>query len=145
MVLQSAWRQSFGFLGSKAVVVEPVACPLSSDAGLLPIREFDAASGFTPQFADVLADPRHQTFTQHSFTEMTRSRIYGILADYEDQNDRDVLRSDPVFKLIAGRSPDDGDLASQPTLSRFENAISVRSLFALYLARCDDRPVYRIV
>lgn len=133
MVLQSAWRQSFGFLGSKAVVVEPVACQLSSDAGLLPIREFDEAIGFTQQFADALADPRHQTFTRHSFTEMTRSRVYGILADYEDQNDHDVLRSDPVFKLIAGRSPDANDLASQPTLSRFENAISVRSLFAL----CD--------
>ncbi|MCH8839231.1 MAG: transposase, partial [Planctomycetes bacterium] len=44
-----------------------------------------------------------------------------------DQNDHDALRSDPVFKLIAGRSPDDEDLASQPTLSRFENSVSVRS------------------
>jgi hypothetical protein len=50
------------------------------------------------------------------------------LADYADQNDHDVLRSDPVFKLIAGRSPNDHDLASQPTLSRFENAIDVPSL-----------------
>jgi Transposase DDE domain group 1 len=131
MVWQGAWRQTFEFLGSKPVVVEPVECQLSSDAGLLPIREFDEAIGFTQQFADVLNDPRDQTFTRHSFAEMTRSRIYGILADYEDQNDHDVLRSDPVFKLIAGRSPDAGDLASQPTLSRFENAISVRSLFRL--------------
>jgi hypothetical protein len=59
---------------------------------------------------------------------MVRSRVYGILAGYEDQNDHDTLRSDPVFKLIADRSPDEGDLASQPTLSRFENAISIRSL-----------------
>ena len=55
-------------------------------------------------------------------------RIYGVLAGYPDQNDHDVLRSDPVFKLIAGRSPDAPDLASQPTLSRFENAIDVASL-----------------
>ena len=131
MVLQSAWRQTFGFLGAMPVVVEPVECQLSSDAGLLPIREFDEAIGLTQQFAGVLADPRQQSLTLHSFTEMTRSRVYGILADYEDQNDHDVLRSDPVFKLIAGRSPDADDLASQPTLSRFENAISVRSLVAL--------------
>jgi hypothetical protein len=62
---------------------------------------------------------------------MVRMRIYGVLADYADQNDHDTLRSDPVFKLIAGRSPHDEDLASQPTLSRFENAIDVPSLWRL--------------
>ena len=56
------------------------------------------------RFAKALDDPRQQEFTQHAFTEMARMRIYGIVADYEDQNDHDVLRSDPVFKLIAGRS-----------------------------------------
>jgi hypothetical protein len=59
---------------------------------------------------------------------MVRSRVYGILAGYADQNDHDTLRADPVFKLIADRSPEDDDLASQPTLSRFENAISIKSL-----------------
>src|SRR5262249_33738606 len=67
----------------------------------------------------------------HSFTEMVRMRIFGILAGYEDQNDHDTLRHDPVFKLVADRSPQDGDLASQPTLSRFENAISIPSLTRL--------------
>ena len=53
-----------------------------------------------------------------------------MLADYEDQNDHDALRSDPIFKIIAGRDPCDPqqDLASQPTLSRFENAISIADL-----------------
>ena len=59
---------------------------------------------------------------------MVRSRVYGILAGYEDQNDHDTLRSDPVFKLLARRPPDGDDLASQPMLSRFENAISIQSL-----------------
>jgi len=131
VVSQSVWRQTFEFLGSKPIVVEPAESQLTSDAGLLPIREFDEAIGFTQQFAAVLEDPRDPVFTRHSFAEMSRSRIYGILADYEDQNDHDVLRSDPVFKLIAGRSPESNDLASQPTLSRFENAVSIRSLFAL--------------
>ena len=62
---------------------------------------------------------------------MVRQRIYGILADYEDQNDHDALRSDPVFKLVADRLPDDPDLASQPTLSRFENAVEIADLWRL--------------
>jgi len=62
---------------------------------------------------------------------MVRQRIYGILADYEDQNDHDTLRSDPVFKLVADRLPEDPDLASQPTLSRFENAVSIADLWRL--------------
>jgi hypothetical protein len=57
--------------------------------------------------------------------------VFGILAGYEDQNDHDTLRTDPVFKLIANRSPDDANLASQPTLSRFENQIDIPSLFRL--------------
>jgi hypothetical protein len=60
--------------------------------------------------------------------DMVRMRIYGIIADYEDQNDHDTLRSDPIFKLLANRSPEDEDLASQPTLSRFENDIDIPSL-----------------
>jgi len=62
---------------------------------------------------------------------MVRQRIYGILADDEDQNDHDTLRSDPIFKLVADRLPEDPDLASQPTLSRFENAVSIADLWRL--------------
>jgi hypothetical protein len=50
---------------------------------------------------------------------MARSRIFGILAGYEDQNNHDSLRTGPAFKVLAGRSPQDDDLASQPTLSGF--------------------------
>lgn len=131
MIVQSVWQKCFSFLGSKTIVVQPVDAALTSDAGLLPIREFDERLGLTAEFAAALDDPRYAVSVRHSFAEMVRMRIYGILADYEDQNDHDLLRSDPVFKLLAGRSPSDDDLASQPTLSRFENAISVRSLFRL--------------
>src|SRR5262249_17982265 len=74
----------------------------------------------------------------HTFLEMVRSRVYGILADYEDQNDHDTLRTDPVFKLLADRSPDGDDLASQPTLSRFENAINIQSLKRLRAVFLDQ-------
>src|SRR5262249_691290 len=72
--------------------------------------------------------PRDPEPTSHTLLEMARSPVYGILAGYEDQNAHDPLSSDPVVKLLADRSPEDDDLASQPTLSRFENAISIQSL-----------------
>ena len=128
---QSAFQLSFHSLGFKPIVVEPSAAQVTSDAGLLPFRELDEQIDLTRQFADALEDRRHASYTDHTFLEMTRMRIYGILADYADQNDHDVLRSDPIFKLICGRSIHDDDLASQPTLSRFENAIDVHSFFRL--------------
>ena len=117
MILQSVWQKCFGFLGGKTIVVQPVSAALTSDAGLLPIRQFDERLGLNAEFAAALDDRRFAVGVQHTFPETVRMRIYGILADYEDQNDHDLLRSDPVFKLLAGRCPSDEDLASQPTLS----------------------------
>lgn len=128
---QSAWQVSFDLFGNKPILVEPGRDQLTSDGGLLPIRQFDEQLGLTAQFVAALDDPRHLAFVDHTYAEMTRSRIYGILAGYADQNDHDELRFDPIFKLIAGRKPSDDALASQPTLSRFENAISIRSLWRL--------------
>jgi Transposase DDE domain group 1 len=128
MSIQGAVQRTFSFFHKLPIVVETSAARLTSDAGLLPIREFDERIGLTGSFAAVLHDGRDPELLAHPFVQMTRSRVYGILADYVDQNDHDTLRSDPAFKLIANRLPDDPDLASQPTLSRFENAISIASL-----------------
>jgi hypothetical protein len=128
MSIQPVLQGTFSFLHHLPILVEACDARLSSDAGLLAIREFDERIGLTPGFAAVLNDPRDPKKFDHSFLDMSRSRIYGILADYVDQNDHDTLRSDPVFKLIAERLPDGPDLASQPTLSRFENAIDIPSL-----------------
>ena len=127
MSIQPVHQGSFSFF-QLPIVVEATAARLSSDAGLLAIRAFDEHIGLTSSFAAVLDDPRDPKLFEHSFLDMSRSRIYGILADYVDQNDHDTLRSDPVFKLIADRLPDGPDLASQPTLSRYENAIDIPSL-----------------
>jgi hypothetical protein len=127
MSIPPAWPQVLDFFGTP-LVIGPSPGQLSGDAGLLPIRQFDERIGLTQSFAEALDDPRDPDLTEHAFLAMVRSRVYGILAGYEDQNDHDTLRADPVFKLVAGRSPNDGDLASQPTLSRFENAISIQSL-----------------
>jgi hypothetical protein len=121
------WPQCLDFFGT-SLVIERSPGQLSSDAGLLPIRQFDQRIGLTLAFAQALDDPRDPDLTEHTFLEMVRARVYGILAGYEDQNDHDTLRVDPVFKLVADRSPNDADLASQPTLSRFENSINIPSL-----------------
>jgi hypothetical protein len=129
--LHSAALVSFDFSPTRPVEIEVSTSPLTSDAGLLPIRQFDQALRFTEQFAAALDDRRDSTLARHSVLSMVRQRIYGVLADYEDQNDHDTLRADPVFKLLADRLPDDPDLASQPTLSRFENAVSIADLWRL--------------
>src|SRR5215831_15481730 len=131
MSIPAAWPQVLDFFGTP-LVIEPSHGQLSSDAGLLPIRQFDERIGFTRSFAGALDGPRDPDLTEHTFLEMVRARVYGILAGYADQNDHDTLRADPVFKLLADRSPNDDHLASQPTLSRFENAISIRSLKRLW-------------
>jgi Transposase DDE domain group 1 len=146
MSLQSVPRLSFNFFASRPVQVEVSPSPLTSDAGLLPIREFDGRIRLTEQFAAAIEDDRNSIFTQQPVLTMVRQRIFGILADYEDQNDHDTLRSDPVFKLIADRLPGDRDLASQPTLSRFENMVSIADLWRLQDVLVDlfiqsfDRP-----
>src|SRR5450631_2171930 len=130
MSIQPVHQGSFSFF-HLPIVVEATAARLSSDAGLLAIRAFDEHIGLTRSFAAVLNDSRDPKLFEHSFLDMSRARIYGILADYVDQNDHDTLRSDPVFKLVADRLPDGPDLASQPTLSRFENAVSIADLWRL--------------
>jgi hypothetical protein len=127
MSIHPAWQATFDFF-DLPVVVEPSAGQLSSDAGLLPFRQLDQRLGLTQAFTQVLHDPRDPDLIEHPLLEMVRSRVYGILAGYEDQNDHDTLRHDPLFKLLADRSPVAAPLASQPTLSRFENHIDIPSL-----------------
>src|ERR1700739_547602 len=123
MSIQPVWQEPLDFFGIP-ILVEPSARQLSSDAGLLPSRQLDQQLGLTQSFAAVLDDPRAADRIEHTMLEMVRSRVYGILAGYADQNDHDTLRTDPIFKLLAGRCPSDAALASQPTLSRFENDIN---------------------
>ena len=129
MSLHDVWQLNLEFLPQKSICIEPVEENLSTDAGLLIFRQWDQQQGFTEGFTSQLDDPRREP--EHSLLEMVRSRTFGILAGYEDQNDHDVLRTDAVFKLLADRLPEDDDLASQPTLSRFENAVTPKALLRL--------------
>ena len=119
MVAQAAQQIQLDFVPQLPVVVQLHSGQLSTDGGLLPLRQFDANWKYTERMADCLSDPKPGR--EHSLLSMLRQRFYGILAGYEDCNDHDTLREDPIFKIVADRLPQDSALASQPTLSRFEN------------------------
>jgi Transposase DDE domain group 1 len=129
MSAQTAERLSFDFLPYLAVVVQRSEGQLSCDAGLLPLRQFDQRLRYTERMARCLVDPKPGR--NHSLLSMLRQRLFGVLAGYEDCNDHDTLRDDPIFKLIAGRLPDGKPLASQPSLSRFENLATPAALQSL--------------
>ncbi len=138
MSQQSVPSLTFDFLADLPVVVQPQKGRVSSDAGLLPIAQFDRQWNYTARMAECLShpapDPRQEhrkPFTQPQRQEMLRQRLFGILGEYEDCNDHDTLRTDPVLKMVSGRLPEDDPLASQPTLSRFENSITIPCLYKL--------------
>ena len=126
MSLQSAEQFVFGSWAKKPVQIEQVEENFSSDGGLIAFYQLDQRLRWTESLTDLISDPR--TDPTHSALSIVRQRVFGIIAGYEDQNDHDSLRSDPVFKLIADRLPDDQDLASQPTISRLENAVTATNL-----------------
>ncbi len=86
---QSASLFDFDFYEPLPIRVEVSDAPLTSDAGLLPLRQFDDRIGLTTQFAAALHDPRDPDRIEHSFLDMVRMRVFGILAGYEDENDHD--------------------------------------------------------
>jgi hypothetical protein len=129
---------SFGFLGRRQVVGRFDGGKLSSDGGLVLLAEIDRIFGVTKRLASCLRDRRQQAKVRQSVHDLVRQRIYQIVAGYEDCNDADTLAADPVLKVACGRNPETGrDLASQPTLSRFENAVSPTELYRMGKALID--------
>lgn len=95
---------------------------ISSNGGLLLLREAERRLGLADQLAGCVRDRRDPAQTVHTLPEMLRFRMLAVACGYEDADDCDSLRSDPLFKLAVGRAPESGrDLCSQPTMSRLEN------------------------
>jgi Transposase DDE domain group 1 len=110
---------------------------LTSDGGLALVHEADAALGLTHALAGQLRDWRRRR-GRHALATLVAQRVYQIACGYEDQDDADTLRTDPLLKLVCGRLPESGpDLASQPTLSRLENAVSATACYRLAVALGD--------
>jgi Transposase DDE domain group 1 len=111
---------------------------LSSNAGVLLLRGVEQRLGIAARLAACLADRRDPERIEHTVEEMLRLRMFAIAAGYEDANDCDALRHEPVFKMAVGRAPESGDpLCSQPTMSRLENAPSRGELARMMAAMVD--------
>ncbi len=123
---------------SKPVAVDFDGGDLTSDAGLILLTLADRKAGITAAVSDSLRDQRQRSKVSHSLQELVRGRVLSIAAGYADANDMDTLRQDPALKVAVGRCPlSEEALASQPTLSRFENSVTKRELLSAGLALAE--------
>ena len=105
---------------------------ISSDGGLLLLKELENQKGIIKMLSDCITDHRDQRYIEHTQKEMLSQRIFQIASGYEDANDCDTLKDDAILKLCADKLPEqDNDLGSQPTMSRFENSISRTELYKI--------------
>jgi hypothetical protein len=110
----------------------------SSDGGAVLLRAANQRLGLTSALAACLKEERQPGKIWHEIEELLTQRVMGMALGYEDANDAARLACDPVHKLLVGRDPVKGeDLASQPTLSRFENAPNRKELFRMGEALAD--------
>lgn len=135
----------FSFHRNRRVVAQFDGGQISSDAGLLPLYQFDERHHLSLQWAAALGDARLPERVRHSSRALLTQRLYQIVAGYEDTNDAGLLRHDPIFQLLAQAEPGQ-PLGSQPTLSRWENAFTPRdwvamnhSLLESFAALCTAR------
>jgi hypothetical protein len=130
---------SFPAVSRKQVTAAFDGGRLTSDGGVMLLSMAERRLGVAERLARCFPDRRDPARIVHTLTDIIRSRIFAISCGYEDANDLDRLRSDPAFKLACGRLPESGaDLCSQPTLSRLENAPSLKDAIRLTYALVDQ-------
>ena len=115
-------QSSFGFkaCGSREIVARFDGGTISSDGGAFLLRHTDQRLNLLPRLAECFLDGRNQDQIKHSIQEMLSQRIYGLALGYEDINDHEQLRNDPVFSILAGRKQLEEPLAGKSTLNRME-------------------------
>jgi Transposase DDE domain group 1 len=123
---------TFSSVGPKSVIADFLGGRLTSDAGALLLREVGQSTGLFDAISEAIPDPRNPVFVVHDQRSMIAQRIVAIALGYEDLNDHQTLRADPVLQLAAGRVPDEElTLASPPTLCRLENRIERKTLIGI--------------
>jgi hypothetical protein len=115
-------QSSFGFkaLGGRDIVARFDGGTISSDGGALLLRATDQRLSLIPRLSECFLDGRNQSLVEHSIPEMLSQRIYGLALGYEDLNDHEQLRTDPVFGILAGKRDLAEPLAGKSTLNRLE-------------------------
>lgn len=122
----------FSSLGRRQVLADFAGGTLSSDAGALLLREADRCLGLIDALDQVIPDPRNPSLITHPQRTMLAQRIFAIAMGYEDGNDHQSLRDDPLMQILTERGVDkDQPLASPPTLCRLENRVDRQALVAL--------------
>jgi Transposase DDE domain group 1 len=117
----------FPKLFDKPLVATFDAPQQSSDGGAILLKAIDDELKLTGQLAPCLPEWRQAGKIEHDLPTLIRQRCFGLACGYADANDAAQLKADPIHKLLVGRDPETGPaLASQPTLSRFENAVGPR-------------------
>jgi hypothetical protein len=132
--------EAFGFpaVGRKKVAAAFDGGRITSDGGVMLLAAAERRLGIAQQLAALIADARNPLLVTHRVEDILRARMLAIACGYEDADDLDHLRTDPGFKLACGRLPDTGaDLCSQPTVSRWENAPTLREVIRLTHAMVD--------
>lgn len=123
---------------SKSLTALRDAGNLSSNGGLVVLREAARALGLAEVIASALPDTRNPLFVTHTYAEMIMARMMAIAAGYEDGDDLDHLRHDPALKIAIERVPESGTgLPSQPTISRLENLAGFRTLYRIAMGMMD--------
>jgi len=123
----------FAKLGRRQVVADFDGGRLTSDAGLLLLRQVDQKLGLIDAINNAIPDPRNQSLITHSQRAMIAQRVFAIAAGYEDENDHQDLRFDPALQVVAESQPlEDQPLASPPTLCRLENRAARQTLVRLH-------------
>ena len=126
-------------VGTKSVELDFDGGRLSSDAGVVLLKDIDEQLGLTRALAAVLSAPRDGRRIHFTPEDLLKQRVFQIAAGYEDANDANTLRDDPIFKLLLDHLPETGaPLASQPTISRFENRISRTELYRMALVLLEQ-------
>lgn len=125
-------------VAGKSLTTQLDAGNLTSNGGLLVLREVANRSGVASVVADPLPDPRNQLLVVHSYRAMVTARMMAIAAGYPDADDLDALRHDPALLIACNRAPEGKlDIPSQPTISRLENIADVRSLYRIGIGYID--------
>jgi hypothetical protein len=130
---------SFPAVGRKKLTADFDGGRLTSDGGVMLLAMAERRLGIADRLARVFPDRRDPSRITHTLADMIRARAFAIACGYEDADDLDSLRVDPAFKLACGRLPETGaNLCSQPTLSRLENAPSLKDAIRLTYALVDQ-------
>lgn len=119
-------------LDKKTVTLSYSGEDISTDGGSLLLKEVDNQIGMINSLVSCMIDSRDDRYVTHSLSEMISQRVFQIACGYEDANDCDWLKQDPIFKICSGVLPESGHgLASQPTMSRLENTVSRTVLYRM--------------